>query len=203
MEELLHLDHQLFLYLNNLGSSSWDGFWNFVTNKWSSVPFYGFLVYLLFRWVGWKTAVSVLVLVAVMITATDQLANLFKDGFQRLRPCRQEGVMEYTRFVAVRCGLYGYFSAHAASSTALVVFLGNIFKSRSSKIVWLLVIWGLMVSYSRIYVGVHYPSDVISGILIGGGMGFMLYRVQKLGLEHRMSWQRNIKPLFSRQNQSV
>src|SRR5690554_2977982 len=200
MEELLHLDHQVFLYLNNLGNSSWDGFWNFVTNKWSSVPFYGFLVYLLFRWVGWKTAVSVLVLVAVMITATDQLANLFKDGFQRLRPCRQEGVMEYTRFVAVRCGLYGYFSAHAASSTALVVFLGNIFKSRNSLIVWVLILWGLMVSYSRIYVGVHYPSDVISGMLIGGGIGYMLFRVQKLGLEHRMSWQRSIKPLFSKGN---
>ncbi len=200
MEELLHLDHQVFLYLNNLGNTSWDGFWNFVTNKWSSVPFYGFLVYLLFRWVGWKTAVSVLVLVAVMITATDQLANLFKDGFQRLRPCRQEGVMEYTRFVAVRCGLYGYFSAHAASSTALVVFLGNIFKSRNSLIVWVLILWGLMVSYSRIYVGVHYPSDVISGMLIGGGIGYMLFRVQKLGLEHRMSWQRSIKPLFSKGN---
>lgn len=200
MEEILHLDHQLFIYLNNLGSSSWDGFWNFVTNKWSSIPLYGFIVYLLFRWMGWKSAVAVLVLVAVMITATDQLANVFKDGFQRLRPCRQEGVMEYTRFVAVRCGLYGYFSAHAASSTALVVFLGNIFKTRNSKIVWLLVIWGLMVSYSRIYVGVHYPSDVISGMLIGSGIGFMLYRVQKLGLEHRMSWQLNIKPLFSKGN---
>lgn len=200
MEEILHLDHQLFIYLNNLGSSSWDGFWNFVTNKWSSIPLYGFIVYLLFRWIGWKSAVAVLVLVAVMITATDQLANVFKDGFQRLRPCRQEGVMEYTRFVAVRCGLYGYFSAHAASSTALVVFLGNIFKTRNSKIVWLLVIWGLMVSYSRIYVGVHYPSDVISGMLIGSGIGFMLYRVQKLGLEHRMSWQLNIKPLFSKGN---
>lgn len=198
MEELLHLDHQFFLYLNNLGNSSWDGFWNFVTNKWSSIPFYGFLVYLLFRWIGWKSAVAVLVLVAVMITATDQLANLFKDGFQRLRPCRQEGVMEYTRFVAVRCGLYGYFSAHAASSTALVVFLGNIFKSHNSKMIWLLVVWGLMVSYSRIYVGVHYPSDVISGMLIGGGIGYALYRVQKLGLEHRMNWQRDIKPLFSR-----
>lgn len=188
MEELISLDHQLFIYLNNLGNSSWDGFWNFITNKWSSIPLYAFLVYLLFRSFGWKTMVSTLVLIAVMITITDQLANVFKDGFQRLRPCREEGVMEYTRFVAVRCGVYGYFSAHAASSTALVVFLGSLFRSRYPIVVAGLVVWGLMVSYSRIYVGVHYPSDVITGMLIGSLIGYLLYRVQRLRLEHKINW---------------
>lgn len=188
MEELLRLDHQLFIYLNNLGNPSWDGFWNFITNKWSSIPLYGFLVFLIFKSFGWKTAVSTLVLVALMITATDQLANVFKDGFERLRPCRQQGVMEYTRFVAVRCGMYGYFSAHAASSTALVVFLGGLFRSRYPKVLVVLVIWGLMVSYSRIYVGVHYPSDVITGMLIGSIIGYGLYRIHILRLEHRINW---------------
>ena len=192
MEELLHFDHQLFIYLNNLGNPFWDGFWNFITNKWSSIPLYGFLVFMMFKCFGWKTAISTLLLIALMITATDQLANVFKDGFERLRPCRQEGVMEYTRFVAIRCGVYGYFSAHAASSTALVVFLGALLKSRYPKLVIGLVIWGIMVSYSRIYVGVHYPSDVITGMLIGGIIGYVLYRVQILRLEHRINWGRLI-----------
>ena len=187
MEELISLDHQLFIYLNNLGSPSWDGFWNFITNKWSSIPLYAFFVFLLFKTFGWKTLLSTLVLIAVMITITDQLANVFKDGFQRLRPCRQEGVMEYTRFVAVRCGLYGYFSAHAASSTALAVFLGCLFRSRYPIVVAGLVVWALMVSYSRIYVGVHYPSDVITGMLIGSLIGYLLYRIQRLRLEHKIN----------------
>lgn len=198
MEELLYLDHQVFIYLNNLGNSSWDGFWNFITNKWTSIPLYGFFVFLLFKSFGWKTVVSALLLIAVMITLTDQLSNLFKDGFQRLRPCRQEGVMEYTRFVAVRCGVYGYFSAHAASSTALVVFLGSLFKSRYPRVVIGLIIWGLMVSYSRIYVGVHYPSDVLTGMILGSGIGYLLYRVHGLGLEHRINWKLNLKPIVSK-----
>ena len=179
MEQLLELDHELYLYLNNLGSSGWDNFWNFVTNKWSSIPLYLVLIYLMYRSLGIKGTLITLVLIAGLITITDQLANVFKHGFERPRPCRQEGIMEYARFVAVRCGSYGYFSAHAASSTALTIFLGLALRSSYPKLLYILVIWALMVSYSRIYVGVHYPLDVLTGMLIGGGFGFLFYNLHQ------------------------
>lgn len=178
MEQILELDQELFLFLNSLGTPAWDQFWNTLTNKWTSIPLYLVLIYLLYRSMGSKALLITLVLVALMITATDQLANVFKHGFQRARPCGQEGVMEYGRFVAVRCGRYGYFSAHAASSTAVVVFIGAILRSRYTWMVYFLVLWALMVSYSRIYVGVHYPLDIFTGMAIGAGLGFLFYKLR-------------------------
>ena len=179
MEQLVELDHEVFLFLNNLGGTAWDDFWNFVTNKWASIPFYMLLVFLLFKALGWKRTAVTLVVVAGMITCTDQLANVFKDAFARPRPCRQEGIMELARFVAERCGNYGYFSAHAASSAAVTVFLSLILKPFWKGIVTALVVWMVLVSYSRIYLGVHYPGDVLTGLGIGAILGYLFYRLQQ------------------------
>lgn len=179
MEQLIELDRELFLFLNNLGNPAWDDFWNILTNKWSSIPLYAFLIYLLYRSLGAKGAIITVILVAGMITITDQLANVFKDGFQRPRPCRQEGVMEFARFVAVRCGSYGYFSAHAASSAALTIYMGFILKPFYSRMLYVLIFWALMVAYSRIYVGVHYPGDVLTGMLLGSIIGWIFYILQQ------------------------
>ena len=175
MEQLVELDREIFLFLNNLGNPAWDDFWNFITNKFASIPFYALLVFFLYEALGWKKTLLSLVLVAAVITCTDQLSNLFKHFFERQRPCRQEGVMEYARFVAVRCGRYGYFSAHAASSAALVVFLGMILKKYWQHIFAVLISWGLLVSYSRIYIGVHYPGDVLTGWIFGLAIGYLFY----------------------------
>ena len=86
MEQLLEYDHELFLYLNGLGNESWDFLWLIITNKLYAAPLYAVLIYLIYKNFGLKgTVISVLV-VAAMITCTDQLANLFKHGFERPRP---------------------------------------------------------------------------------------------------------------------
>ncbi|MGB7843528.1 MAG: phosphatase PAP2 family protein [Salinimicrobium sp.] len=179
MEHLVELDQELFLFLNNLGSTPWDPFWNFVTNKLSSIPFYALLLFLMFKSLGPKKAFLTLLFVAALIASTDQLANLFKHGIERPRPCRQEGVMEMARFVAVRCGSFGYFSAHAASSAAVLVFIGSILRKFWKGIVPVLVIWALLVSYSRIYVGVHYPGDILTGWFFGIVLAILYYKLYK------------------------
>jgi len=179
MEELLELDQELFLYLNNLGTETWDWFWIFITHKFAAIPLYVFLLYLLFKNYGWKPTLVTIILVAGMITCTDQLANVFKDYFERPRPCK-EAFMAQGRFLMDYCGSYGYFSAHAASSTALAIYLGNIFKRWYKYAFAGILIWALIVSYSRIYVGKHYPGDVISGIIIGGIIGLVFYKLQQL-----------------------
>jgi len=179
MEKLAKLDRELFLFLNNLGSEQWDWMWIAISDKWMAIPLYAILLYLIFRKFGWRPTLITMVVITLLITATDQLANLFKHGFERPRPCRQEGVMEYARYVAERCGRFGYFSAHAANSTGVAVFLSLLFRKHYPRLFIFLLIWAVVVSYSRIYLGVHYPGDVITGMLIGAIFGVLFHLLRK------------------------
>jgi undecaprenyl-diphosphatase len=181
IEQLLQWDQELFLYLNNLGTPVWDWFWIFITHKFAAIPMYAYLLYLLYKNYNLKTLGITLVFIALLITATDQLANVFKDAFARPRPCKED-FMAQGRFLMDYCGKYGYFSAHAASSTALAIFLGNILKKWYKLAFPLLFIWAMLVSYSRIYVGKHYPGDVITGILIGSIIGFLFYKLHQISI---------------------
>ncbi len=178
MEELIQLDKDLFIYLNNLGNSSWDWFWLFMTEKFYQIPLYLVLLFFFYKYFGIRGTIITLVLVAALITASDQLANLFKYVlFMRPRPCRAEGVAEFTRFIAERCGRYGYFSGHATNSMALAFFTGLALQKYLKYIFPFMVIWAIIVSYSRIYVGVHYPADVITGMAFGILLGVGAFKL--------------------------
>ena len=188
LEELIQWDKEVFLFLNGLGSSSWDGFWMFMTNKWGSIPLYILLLLLSIRFLGWKSTGVLLVAVALLITTTDQLANFFKYGVGRLRPCHDEQLFEAMRLVKSSCGgKFGYFSAHAASSMALAMFFSVILRKRIRWVPYLLLLWAIVVGYSRIYIGVHFPGDVLTGILIGMFFGWLyaklyIFALHKIGV---------------------
>lgn len=181
MEEIIQLDHQVFLYLNNLGTPTWDGFWMFITGKWNSIPLYIILLYLLYKKTGIKATLITVFVIGLMIGGTDQLANLFKKVlFLRPRPCHDEVVYEAMRLVKSYCGgKYGYFSGHASSSIALAVFLGKIFKPHLKYLGGLLLVWAVFVGYSRIYIGVHYPGDVLTGMFFGVLIALLFYKLQQ------------------------
>ena len=181
IDQLLQYDTDLFLWLNNLGTASWDGFWLFVTHKFSSIPLYLVLLILIYRHMGWKAMLIVMVAAALMITASDQLANLFKYGVMRPRPCQEESLQPVMRFVADGCGRFGYYSAHASSSMAAAVFLGLILGKIYKYLPFILLFWAFLLGYSRIYLGVHYPLDVISGMAMGSLLGLVFYRLQSWG----------------------
>ena len=177
IDRLIELDQSLFLFLNNLGTPTWDDLWLFITNKWSSIPLYGLLLYLIYKKFGVKNLMISIVVIVLMVTFTDQITNLFKDGFKRLRPCGQEGVMEHMRYIAVRCGRYGFFSGHSSNSMAAAVFAGLLFKPYYRNLIVLLLFWSAVIAYSRIYVGVHYPLDIICGMLFGALSGLIFYKI--------------------------
>lgn len=179
LDVVQRLDEQLFVFLNSLGSERWDGFWLFVTNKFSMIPVFAALMYLVYRHYGLRNMLVVMALIVVMITATDQLANLFKHGFERPRPCREEHLQEIIRYIAPRCGRYGFFSAHAANSMALAVLLGLLLRRIYRHLVFALLFLAAIVSFSRIYLGVHYPLDTLTGMVIGALAGFLVYKLSR------------------------
>jgi len=178
IEQVLELDKELFLYLNNLGSTTWDGLWNLITNKLTFIPLYGLLLFLIYKKFGWKFLLFSVIVVAAMITFTDQVTNLFKDGFQRPRPCREEELDGIMRYVAERCGKYGFFSGHSSNSMAAAVFGGLLLRPYFKNLIFILLFWSAIVAYSRIYVGVHYPLDIVCGLAFGAISGFSFYKLQ-------------------------
>lgn len=178
MQELISLDHELFKYLNNLGQSNWDAFWLVVTNKLTWIPLYIGLIVYLCRVYKWQQVLYVLILTALLIVAADQLANVFKNGFERFRPCHTPSLQG--NFRPVDCegrGRYGFYSAHAANHMALAFFIGSILKNKIKILLPILVIWALLIGYSRIYVGVHFPGDVLVGFFIGLLLGVIFYKI--------------------------
>ncbi len=119
-----------------------------------------------------------MITIALLITVTDQLANFFKYGVQRFTPCHDIEVNQLMRLVKSYCGgKFGYFSAHAASSFAVATFFSLLFKTKVKYIGFLLVLWALLVAYSRIYIGVHFPLDVLSGAGVGVFFGWVFIQL--------------------------
>ncbi|NQX84310.1 MAG: phosphatase PAP2 family protein [Flavobacteriaceae bacterium] len=184
LEQLLQYDKELFLYLNSLGNKNWDIFWLVITNKFSFVPMYGVLLYAIYKKMGLKTLLVLVFVIAAMITFTDQITNLFKHGFQRPRPCREvAGLQDMMRFVAKRCGRYGFFSGHSSNSMAVAVFSGLILKPYYRYLIFFMLGWSFIVAYSRIYVGVHYPLDIVCGLIFGALAGVLFYKLQQVVLK--------------------
>ncbi|MFK7833539.1 MAG: phosphatase PAP2 family protein [Winogradskyella sp.] len=177
LDQLIQYDKELFLYLNNLGSETWDTLWLLITNKLTFIPLYAVLLFFIYKKFGWKSLLIMVFVIAAMITFTDQITNVFKRTFERPRPCGAEGVMDFTRFIAPRCGKYGFFSGHSSNSMAAAVFGGLLLRPYFKHLIYVLLIWSLVVAYSRIYVGVHYPLDIICGLTFGAFAGFLFYKL--------------------------
>lgn len=180
LEQLLQYDTELFLYLNNLGSERWDTLWLIITNKYSFVPMYAVLLYVIYKKMGLKTLLILILVIAGMITFTDQITNLFKYVIaKRPRPCREEaGLQEMMRFIAGGCGRYGFFSGHSSNSMAAAIFAGLLLKSYYKHLIYFMIVWSFIVAYSRIYVGVHYPLDIVCGLIFGAFAGWLFYKLQ-------------------------
>ncbi len=184
IEEILNLDSELFLFLNSLGSSNFDSFWIYLSYKESNILFYLSLLIFYFYSKSQKIKLSEvfysLLFIAIMITITDQTSNLFKDSFQRLRPCYNDSLQDYVRLVKETCGgKYGFFSAHASNSFSLAVFFGLIYRNKYKFIIYITLFYASLISYSRVYLGVHFPLDIFFGSIYGIIIGLVIFKIYK------------------------
>lgn len=177
LEKSLSLDTQLFIYLNSLGSETYDGLWLFITKQINWIPLFLLLAYLIFKKLGTKQTLYLLLFVAILITITDQTTNLFKNGFHRLRPCNNPDINTFIRVVK-KSNSFSFFSGHAANSMAVATFLFFNFKHRI-KYFGFLFLWPLIFAYSRIYLGLHYPLDILTGYFFGFVFGFLMFKIYK------------------------
>ena len=175
LDKLLSLDVQLFVYLNGLGSEAYDGLWLFITKQFNWIPFFLLLLYIIYKKIGGKQTLYVLLFVAVLILITDQFTNLVKYSFQRLRPCNNPDIHSVMRIVKSSKS-FSFFSGHAANSMAAAMFIYQLIKPYF-KYTFLLFLWPLIFAYSRIYLGLHYPLDIFSGYVFGMLSGFFVFKI--------------------------
>ena len=178
LDKVLSFDENLFIFLNGLGSEKYDGLWLIITKQTSWIPLFLFLLYIIFNKLGTKQTLYLLIFVAVLLVFTDQITNLFKNGFQRLRPCNNPEINSIIRVVQLRKS-FSFFSGHAANTMSVATFLHLIFK-KNFKYFWLLFLWPVIFAYSRIYLGLHYPIDIIFGYLFGAVMGFLMFKLYQI-----------------------
>ena len=182
IEKILDLDSYLFLFLNNLGSQYYDNFWIFLSRTEANVMVYLVILITYLYSINNKKRTKILfrliITIAILITISDQTSNLFKDSFQRLRPCYNELISDSLRLVKDSCGgRYGFFSAHASNSFSLAIFFGLLLRSSNKLLILLFAIYAFLISYSRIYLGKHYPLDIFFGLIFGISAGFMFSRL--------------------------
>ncbi|MDN5199729.1 phosphatase PAP2 family protein [Fulvivirgaceae bacterium BMA10] len=179
MEKIEQLDQELFLWLNNLHHGIFDVVMYYVTNKYFWIPFYLFIIFAVvvkFK----KQAFFIIPILILTVTICDQITSGFmKPFFERLRPCHDPIIGNLVHLVVDGCGgKFGFASSHASNHFGLATFLWLLFRN-TYKWAHLIFIWAFLIAYSRVYVGVHYPGDILVGSLVGIIIGWLCFQIMK------------------------
>lgn len=181
LEALEEFDREIFLFLNGLHQPWLDQAMFYMTKAVFWIPVYLLLLYLIAKTYSWKIMLWSLLAVAVIVTIGDRISvELFKEVFQRYRPSRNIEIGPIIHIVNdYRGGLYGFVSSHATNFFGISTFVILLLRRRYPAITPLLILWASFICYTRVYLGVHYPSDILAGTMLGVVIGFLIYKLFK------------------------
>jgi undecaprenyl-diphosphatase len=181
LDGLIEFDKNLMLAINGATSSWADFIMPIITYKYTGIPIYCIILILLFYKRNLKTAILMTIAVIMTFALCDSLSvALFKHTVHRLRPCWDPTISEYVRMLEYKGGQYGFVSSHAANLFGLATITSFLIRKRVYII--LIFIWAALVGYSRIYVGKHFPLDVICGAMFGMLIGYLVWLLYKYAM---------------------
>lgn len=181
IEFIKELDISILLCLNGSHSEFWDEVMWFASGKFTWLPFYVFLLSLLI-WKYRKDAIFMILLIVLLITISDQLASgIFKPLFERLRPSHNPDLIDKLHIVNnYRGGKFGFTSSHAANVFSLAFYLTLVARDKLKWLPFVLIPWAVFVSISRVYLGVHYPMDIIVPAVLSIPIALLVARIYNL-----------------------
>ena len=179
-ETFVNFDRNLFMALNSMHSGFMDTIMWWAADRFIWIPFYILLAVFLYRKFGTQSIVMIL-FAAILITLSDQGSVLMKNLFERERPCHDETLSFLVHTVNDKCGgKYGFVSSHAANSMALFVYLLLLARNTNRTVTYATGAYVLLIGYCRIYLGVHFPADIVGGWLIGALAALITYIIYRL-----------------------
>ncbi|MBL4668690.1 MAG: phosphatase PAP2 family protein [Flavobacteriales bacterium] len=181
LDSIIDIDTNLFLFLNGIHTPFWDVIFYWVTSRVFWIPFYLVLFYFSYLKFKWR-AVYVLLFFGIVLSIGDLTSvKLFKEVFERLRPCHNPNITDLVHTLQGHCGgQFGFVSSHATNSFALAVFSGLLLRNKFNYVFPVMLFWAALVSYSRIYVGVHYPVDLFGGAALGSIVAIFVFWLLKI-----------------------
>jgi Membrane-associated phospholipid phosphatase len=183
MEALGTLDERFFLFLNGLHTDWMDKVMIAVTQMWVWLPLYLLMIYWTVKQYG-KRCWWIFIALGIVVLCSDQLsAHVCKPLFQRLRPCYNVDLQNLIYLPkGMAGGKYGFVSSHAANTFAIAAFMTAAIRKNRARVGIVLYLWAFISSYSRIYLGFHYPGDIFCGAVLGILVGLILWKVFQLVL---------------------
>lgn len=173
LQKILEWDRDLFIYLNSLGIEQLDGFWSFVTDIYTWIPLFIFFFYLLFKKFGSRDGLLMTATVILLFLFVITMTDLVKEYVARLRPNNETEINTLIRILKSPTN-FSFWSGHAASSVSITTLVYLFVKDRF-RWAWLFYIWPIIFATSRIYVGVHYPVDILVGAFVGFVSAWFFY----------------------------
>lgn len=177
MEFLEHIDRSLLLLINGFHSPFFDFLWSEISKTRTGILIYALIIYYLFRHNSFLRGLYLFIALIVCIALADIISvHAFKNVFERYRPSHNLEIQDMLHFVhGYRGGLYGFVSSHAANLFAFATFVSRIIPNKP--LVIASFTWACLGSYSRMYLGVHYPSDILGGALLGIAISLVIYAI--------------------------
>lgn len=185
IDKIEEWDRSLFLAINSFHSPVFDHIMLAASNALWWTPLFLWLLFALFKAYPGKKFIWVALAIIISITLTDRLSVMaFKEVFLRYRPCHNSEIQDMIHLVKSSCGgKYGFVSSHAANFAGLAVLFTQLLRFQYKKIYLVMILWAGIIGYSRIYLGVHYPADVIGGWILGAFLGWVTFRIVEKPLQ--------------------